>query len=117
MNYVALDLEMTGLHLKTDHIIEIGAVRMESGNAAAHFSTLVNPHQTLSAHIIDLTGITDDMLRDAPEIGEVLPKFCIGSGAEHGKTNPIYTYSGGIRTYLYLLACRLHGRNKTDKLD
>ena len=48
--------------------------------------------------------------------GEVLPKFCIGSGAEHGKTNPIYTYSGGIRTYPYLLACRLHGRNKADKL-
>ena len=48
---------------------------------------------------------------------EALTKFCIGSGAEHGKMNPIYTYSGGIRTYLYLLACRLHGRNKTDKLD
>ncbi|MCI5934588.1 MAG: 3'-5' exonuclease [Lachnospiraceae bacterium] len=75
MNYVALDLEMTGLHLKTDHIIEIGAVRMESGNAAAHFSTLVNPHQTLSAHIIDLTGITDDALRSAPELSEVLPAF------------------------------------------
>src|SRR5215216_1189563 len=39
--------------------------------------------------------------------GEVLPKFCVGSRAEHGKTNPIYTYSGGIRTYLYLLASRL----------
>lgn len=49
--------------------------------------------------------------------GEVLPKFCVASGAEHGKTNPVYTYSGVIRTYLYLLARRLHGRNKTDKLD
>ena len=49
--------------------------------------------------------------------GEVLPKFRVASGAEHGKTNPIYTYSGGIRTYLYLLACRLHARNKIDKLD
>ena len=48
--------------------------------------------------------------------GEVLPKFCVGSRAEHGKTNPIYTYPGGIRTYLYLLASRLHGRNKTEKL-
>ena len=48
--------------------------------------------------------------------GEVLPKFCVGSGAEHGKTNPIYTYSGGIRTYLYLLASKLHGCNKSDKL-
>ena len=49
--------------------------------------------------------------------GEVLPKFCVGSGAEHGKMNPIYTYSGRIRTYLYLLAFRLHGRNKIDKVD
>ena len=49
--------------------------------------------------------------------GEVLPKFCVGSGAEHGKTNPIYTYSGGIRTYLYLLAFRLHGRNKTERKE
>ena len=37
----------------------------------------------------------------------VLPKFCVGSGANHGKTNPIYTYSDGIRTYLYLLVSRL----------
>ena len=49
--------------------------------------------------------------------GEVLPKFCVGSGAEHGKTNPLYTYSGGIRTYLYLLACRFPGRNKNGELD
>jgi hypothetical protein len=48
---------------------------------------------------------------------EALTKFCSGSGAEHRKTNPIYTYSGGIRTYLYLLASRLHGHNKTDKPD
>ena len=48
--------------------------------------------------------------------GEVLPKFCVRSRVEHGKTNPIYTYSGGITTYPYLLACRLHVRNKTNKL-
>ena len=49
--------------------------------------------------------------------GDVLPKFCVTFGAEHGKTNPIYTYSGGIRTYLYLLACRLPGRNKNGEPD
>ena len=48
--------------------------------------------------------------------GEVLAKFCLVSSGEHGKTNPIYTYSGGIRTYPYLLACRLHGHKKTNKL-
>lgn len=75
MNYVALDLEMTGLHLKTDQIIEIGAVRMESGNATAHFSTLVNPKRKLSEHIISLTGITDDLLVTAPPLTDVLPEF------------------------------------------
>ena len=49
--------------------------------------------------------------------GEVLPKFCVGSGAYLWKMNPVYTYSGGIRTYHYLLECRLHGRNKIYKVD
>ena len=49
--------------------------------------------------------------------GVVLPKFCVRSGAEHGKMNPIYTYSGGIRTYIYLLESRLDGHNKHDKLQ
>ena len=49
--------------------------------------------------------------------GEVLPKFCVGPGPEHGKTSPIYTYSGGIRTYLYLLECRLLERNKNGEPD
>src|SRR3954467_14001938 len=35
-----------------------------------------------------------------------LSKFCVGSGGEHGEMNLICTYSGGIRTYLYLLASR-----------
>ena len=49
--------------------------------------------------------------------GEVLPKFCVASGAEHGKMNLVSTYSSGIRTYLYLLACRLPGRNKNGEPD
>src|SRR6266566_8826906 len=65
----------------------------------------------LRVHI--LSAYCRDMYQE--NSGEVLPKFCVGSGAEHGKTNPIYTYSCGIRTYLYLVASRLHGRNKIDK--
>ena len=67
----------------------------------------------LRVHI--LSAYSRDVYQENSE--EVLPKFCVGSGAEHGKMNPIYTYSGGIRTYHYLLECRLHGRNKIDKVD
>ena len=69
-------------------------------------------HVVLWVHI--LSAYSRDVYQE--NSGEVLPKFCVGSEVEHGKTNPIYTYSGGIRTYLYLLASRLYGRNKSDKL-
>ena len=48
---------------------------------------------------------------------EALTNFCIGSGAEHIGKRTQSTNLGGIRTYLYLLASRLHGRNKSDKVD
>ena len=73
--YVAFDLETTGLSSKTDKIIEIGAVRMKNGVELDRFQTFVAPGRKLDKKIIELTGITDEMLVGAPEIEEVLPKF------------------------------------------
>ena len=73
--FVAFDLETTGLSSKTDLIIEIGAVLMENGREVDRFQTFVNPGCKLERKIVELTGITDDMLADAPSIEEVLPKF------------------------------------------
>ena len=73
--FVAFDLETTGLSSKTDLIIEIGAVLMENGREVDRFQTFVNPGRKLDRKIVDLTGITDDMLVDAPSIEEVFPKF------------------------------------------
>ena len=73
--YVAFDLETTGLSSKNDRIIEIGAVIMKNGQEIDRFETFVDPHQKLEQKIVDLTGITDEMLRGAPQIEEVLPKF------------------------------------------
>ncbi len=73
--FVAFDLETTGLSSRTDRIIEIGAVIMKNGQEIDRFQTFVDPKLTLDRKIVDLTGITDDMLRGAPEIEEVLPKF------------------------------------------
>ena len=73
--FVAFDLETTGLSSRTDRIIEIGAVVMKNGQEIDRFQTFVDPERKLDRKIVDLTGITDDMLVGAPKIEEVLPKF------------------------------------------
>ncbi len=73
--YVAFDLETTGLSAQNDRIIEIGAVRMKNGAEIERFQTFVDPGRKLERHITELTGITDDMLIGAPKIEEVLPRF------------------------------------------
>ena len=80
-SYVAVDLETTGLDPKTDKIIEIGAVKVKDGMVTAEFSTLVNPRRLLETRITELTGIKDEMLRDAPDIQAVMKNmvdFCQG---------------------------------------
>ena len=73
--FVAFDLETTGLSSALDKIIEIGAVVMKDGREVDRFQTFVDPGRKLEKKIVDLTGITDDMLVGAPKIEEVLPKF------------------------------------------
>ena len=73
--YVAFDLETTGLYARRDKIIEIGAVRMRDGVEVDRFQTFVDPGQKLEKRTTELTGITDEMLRGAPKIEEALPKF------------------------------------------
>ena len=73
--FVAFDLETTGLSSRTDRIIEIGAVILKNGQEVDRFQTFVDPERQLEKKIVDLTGITDDMLKGAPKIEEVLPKF------------------------------------------
>ena len=73
--FVAFDLETTGLNAGEDRIIEIGAVIMKEGKELERFQTLIDPERKLSQKIIDLTGISDEMLVGAPKIEEVLPDF------------------------------------------
>lgn len=73
--YIALDLETTGLNPKHDKIIEIGALKVVNGSPAGRFSTFVNPGRRLEERIVELTGITDSQLADAPYIEEVFSSF------------------------------------------
>ena len=73
--YVVFDVETTGLSAVYDTIIELAAVKVKNGEIIDKFESFANPHHPLSATIIDLTGITDDMLTDAPEVDTVLKNF------------------------------------------
>ena len=72
---VVFDLETTGFSPEKCKIIEIGAVKLRGGEIIDRFSAFVNPKETLPAKIIELTKITDDMLREAEEIEAVMPRF------------------------------------------
>jgi ATP-dependent DNA helicase DinG len=69
---VALDIETTGLDPKTEAILEIGAVRFDGHRIEDEFTTLVNPNRHIPEFITGLTGINDEMVRQAPHIQDVL---------------------------------------------
>ncbi len=73
--YVVFDLETTGTSSLNDQITEIGAVKIKNGKVVEQFQTLVKPTVSLSKEIVELTGITDEMLSSAPKIQAVLPDF------------------------------------------
>ncbi len=73
--FVAFDLETTGLSSRSDRIIEIGAVIMKNGVELDRFQTFVDPQQPLSQETTQLTGITDEMLKGAPGIRQALEQF------------------------------------------
>ena len=62
---IAVDLEMTGLQVKTDRILEIGAVRLVDGQLRDTFQTFVNPHRRIDARITELTGIWPEMVESS----------------------------------------------------
>ena len=77
---VCFDIETTGLNVKYEAITEIGAVILKDGKITDTFQTFVNPNRRLHPEIIGLTGITDEMLRDAPQPREALEKFLAFAG-------------------------------------
>lgn len=74
-SYVSLDLETTGLNPKYEKIIEIGAVKVIDGEVTDTFKTFVNPARKLDENVVELTGITEEMIADAPLIENVLPSL------------------------------------------
>lgn len=74
-SYVVLDLETTGLDPQWDSIVEMAAIKVENGVVTDRYESLINPGYKISGFITELTGITNDMLQDAPSIERALPGF------------------------------------------
>ena len=73
--FIAFDLETTGLNIDEDEIIEISAVKFINGEYHSNFTTLVKPKKNISKQISDLTGIDNEMVQSAPLIEDVLDDF------------------------------------------
>ena len=73
--YIVLDLEMTGLSAKNDQIIEIGAVKIKNNQIVEKMECLVNPKCKIPTRVVELTGITDEMVQSGMEKDEAIAKL------------------------------------------
>src|SRR5215218_3840503 len=75
LEFVVVDVEATGAKTPPNRLIELGAFRIRGGHIVDKFHTLVNPEIPIPRFVASLTGISNDMVRDAPFFAEVAPRW------------------------------------------
>ena len=99
--FVAFDVEATGLSPERDRLIEIGAARMRGDQVLETFNSFVDPQRPLPDNIVELTGITDEMLEGAPSEREALEGFLAFCGEL-----PLVAHNANYDLSMMKAACR-----------
>lgn len=73
--FVAIDVETTGLSPTSNELIEVSAIKYDGNKKIDTFSTLIKPKVRIPYYITNITGITNDMVEEAPEVEDVMPEL------------------------------------------
>ena len=102
---VCFDIETTGLNRETEYLTEIGAVVLKNGEICERYNTFVHPEKPIPREVVELTGITDEMVADAPSQSEALNHFLDWVG-----DRPLAAHNADFDMSFLAIGCERMGR-------